>query len=164
MVRASDVSRWTFSYAEFRTATGLSKKEADRWVHAGVIQAGPAEGGRRAYSFASIFEGLIAKQLADFSSRELLPQTMAALRRCLQDEKITMAKIEPNTSGPRRYVQVYTRRSQEIMPGGGVRGVASYVKLYDPSAIAIGKAVFVVVDLTLVALLTWNAIRDLLPG
>jgi hypothetical protein len=164
MVRTSNISRWTFSYAQFRAATELSKKEADRWVQTGVIQAGPAEGRGRAYSFESIFEGLIAKQLADFSSRELLPQTMSALRKCLQEEKITMAKIEPNTSGPRLCVQIYTRRSQEIMPGGGVRGVVSYVKLYGPSATAIGKAVFVVVDLTLVALLTWNAIRGLLPG
>src|ERR1700730_4065303 len=164
MVRASDIAPWPFSYAQFRAATELSNKEADGWVQAGVIQAGPAQGHRRSYSFESIFEGIIAKQLADFSSRELLPQTMAALRQCLQDAKIAVAKIEPNTSGPRQRLQVYTRRSQEIMPGGGIRGVVSYVKLYDPSATAIGKAVFVVVDLTLVALLTWNAIRNLLPG
>jgi hypothetical protein len=102
--------------------------------------------------------------LADFSSRELLPQTMAALRKCLQDAKIVVAKIEPNPAAPHRRVQVYTRRSREIMPGSGIRGVVSYVKLYDPSATEIGKAVFVVVDLTLVALLTWNVIRSMLPG
>jgi len=164
MVRASDVSQWTFSYAEFRAATELSKKEADRWVQAGVIQAGPAEGRRRQYRFESIFEGIVAKQLADFSSRELLPQTMAALRQCCRDEKLVPAKIEPNPAGPHRYVQVYTRRSEEIMPGGGIRGVVSYVKPYDPSARVIGKAVFVVVDLTLVAVQAWNAVRSLLPG
>ena len=61
-------------------------------------------------------------------------------------------------------LQVYTRRSREITPGGGVRGVVSYVKLYDRSATEIGKAVFVVVDLTLVAVQAWAAIRSLLPG
>ena len=77
----------SFTYAEFRTATGLTKKEADGWVQAGVIQAGPADGHRREYRFGSIFEGIIAKQLADFSSRELLPQTMAALRAFLLNQK-----------------------------------------------------------------------------
>ena len=46
----------SFTYAEFRTATGLTKKEADGWVQAGVIQAGPADGHRREYRFESTFE------------------------------------------------------------------------------------------------------------
>jgi len=156
-----DISKRSYTYAEFRAATELSKKEADRWVQAGVIQAGPADGHRRDYYFDSIFEGIIAKQLADFSSRELLPKTMEALRACLKRDGIRPARIEPNPGRPRLLLQVYTRRSQEVMLGGGVRGVISYVKLYDPASKEIGKSVFVVVDLTLVALETWNAITRL---
>jgi len=157
----TDISKRSYTYAEFRAATELSKKEADRWVQAGVIQAGPADGHRREYFFDSIFEGIIAKQLADFSSRELLPKTMEALRSCLKRDGIRPASIEENPGGPRLRVQVYSRRSQEVMLGGGVRGVISYVKRYDPASTDIGRSVYVVVDLTLVALETRTAIGHL---
>jgi hypothetical protein len=151
----------TFTYAEFRAATGLTKKEADGWVRAGVIQADPANGHRREYRFESIFEGLIAKQLADFSSRELLPKTMAELRAFLAREKVSPAKLAVDPEGPHQLVKIYTRKSQELMPGGGVRGVVSYIDWYEPASIKIAKAVYVVVDLTLVMLEARTAISHL---
>src|ERR1700752_4451454 len=93
MEQTHNIAHRRFSYGQFRTAAGLSKKEADNWVKAGVIAAGPANGHRREYHFESIFEGIIAKQLADFSSRELLPKTMAALRTSLKREGIEPTKI-----------------------------------------------------------------------
>src|SRR6266481_4035640 len=135
-----------FTYAEFRAATGLTKKEADGWVQAGVIQAGPANGHRREYRFDSIFEGLIAKQLADFSSRELLPKTMAELRAFLARERVSLAKLAIDPEGAHQLVKIYTRKSQELMPGGGVRGVVGYVDWYQPASNKIAKAVYVVVD------------------
>jgi hypothetical protein len=152
----------TYTYAEFRQATGLTKKEADGWVQAGVIQAGPADGHRREYRYASIFEGIIAKQLADFSSRELLPKTMAALRVFLMDHSVSPTKVLDG-SDAHRLMRIYTRRSQELMPGGGVRGVISYIDWYDPTSARIGKAVYVVVDLRLVVLEALNALAHLPP-
>ena len=162
--QSSDISGRSFSYAEFRRATALSKKEADHWVQTGVIQAGAADGHRRQYRFESIFEGIIAKQLADFSSRELLPQTMAALRKFFKDERINVAKLPVSPRGPRQLVQIYTQRSAEIMPGGGVRGVISYVRRYEPGSGESGKAVFLTVDLGQAALTAMEAIRSLPPG
>src|SRR6266436_4218842 len=107
-----------FTYAEFRAATGLTKKAAD--------------GHRREYRFGSIFEGIIAKQLADFSSRELLPKTMAELRAFLAREKVSPAKLAIDPEGAHQLVKIYTRKSQELMPGGGVRGVVSYLDWYEP--------------------------------
>ena len=153
-----------FSYGQFRRAAGLSKKEADNWVKAGVVQAGPVNGHRREYRYESIFEGIIAKQLADFSSRELLPKTMAALRTSLQQEGIEITRIPNQPGGRRRLIRIYTRVSKEIMAGGGVRGVITYVGLYDPSSKATGKSVFVVVDLTLVAEEAIAAICQLPPS
>jgi hypothetical protein len=164
MVQQANMRGRTFSYAEFRAATGLSKKEADGWVQAGVIQAEPANGHRRRYRFESIFEGIIAKQLADFSSRELLPKTMAALREFLRREGITIANIRLDLSEPRLLLQIYTRVSKEVEAGGGVRGVVSYVRRYEPLPHEIGRAVFLIVDLTLVALEAQRAIGDLPPA
>jgi hypothetical protein len=151
----------SFSYAEFRAATELSKKEADGWVQAGVIQAGPAAGHRREYWFESIFEGIIAKQLADFSSRELLPRTMAELRAFLVRENMSMAKLLSDPSRPHRLLKIYTRKSRELMPGGGVRGVVTYIDWYEPRSPKVAKSVYLVVDLTLVALETQSAIAHL---
>jgi transposase len=150
----------SFTYAEFRRATGLTKKEADRWVQAGVIQAGPAAGHRREYRYESIFEGLIAKQLADFSSRELLPKTMVALRAFLMNQRVSLTRVLDD-SDAHRLVKIYTRRSKELMPGGGVRGVVSYIDWYDPTSAMIGKAVYVVVDLRLVILEALTAVAHL---
>ena len=153
----------SFTYAEFRTATGLTKKEADGWVQAGVIQAGPADGHRREYRFESIFEGIIAKQLADFSSRELLPKTMAALRAFLMNQKVSLTKV-PTGSDKHRLLKIHTQRSKELMPGGGVRGVISYIDWYDPTSEKIAKAVYVVVDLRLAVLEALTALAHLPPA
>ena len=151
----------TYSYAEFRAATGLTKREADTWVQAGVIQAGPANGHRREYSFESIFEGIIAKQLADFSSRELLPQAMAGLRAFLAAHEISPARLAVSPEGPHRLIKIYNRRSEEIMPGKGVRGVLAYIDWYKPESKGISKAVYVVVDLTLIMIEAVYAVRHL---
>jgi hypothetical protein len=157
MVLGNDI----YSYAEFRKATGLTKREADTWVQAGIIQAGPANGHRREYRFESVFEGIIAKQLADFSSRELLPQTMMELRNFLEAQGIFPARLAVSPEGPHRLIKVYNRRSREIMPGKGVRGVLVYIDWYDPESKKIGKAVYVVVDLTLIMIETMDAVRHL---
>jgi hypothetical protein len=154
----------SFTYAEFRIATGLTKKEADRWVMAGVIQAGPADGHRREYRFESVFEGLIAKQLADFSSRELLPKTMDELRAFFAREKLSPLKLAVNPEGPHQLVRIYTRKSHELKPGGGVRGVISYIDWYDPASTKIAKAVYMVVDLTLIKLEALHATQHLPPN
>jgi hypothetical protein len=165
MIQEANLRGRSFSYAEFREATGLSKKEADNWVQAGVIRAGPANGHRRRYRFESIFDGIIARQLADFSSRELLGNMMDGLHRFLTQENINPAEISLNPAGQRALVQIYTRKSDEVMAGGGVRGVVSYVRRYPPPrANEIGRSVFVVVDLTLVTLEAYSAIGRLPPA
>jgi hypothetical protein len=161
MERATNIRFRDFSYGQFRVAAGLSKKEADGWVQAGVIAVEPANGHRRRYGLEAIVEGRIAKQVADFSSRELLPKTMAALRDFLHQEKISLTRISPNPSEPHQLLKIYTRRSAEIVPGGGVRGVVGYVSRYEPSTEAIGKAVFLVIDLTLIVLETLTVIGHL---
>jgi hypothetical protein len=97
-------------------------------------------------------EGAIAKGLADFASRELLENMMKSLREFLANEGIRFHEISFNPAGTRLLVQIYSQISKELMPGGGVRGVVTYVKRYDPSSEWIGKSVLVVVDLTIVAL------------
>ena len=164
MAQTTHIRGRSFSYAEFREATGLSKKEADNWVQAGVIRAEPANGHRRRYRFDSIFDGIIARQLADFSSRELLGNMMDGLHRFLAHERMNPAEIPPNPAGPRELVQIYTRKSAEVMAGGGVRGVVSYVRRYSPRPNEIGPAVFLIVDLTLVALEAQRGIGDLPPA
>ena len=136
-----------YSYAEFRAVTGLTKKEADWWVKTGVIRAEMMPNGKRRYWFDSIVEGMIARQLADFSSRTLLPNMMAALRDFLASEKVDLKTVEPNPAAAKLLIQLYTRDSQEVMAGGGVRGVITYVKRFDPKSRAIGKTVFLIVDL-----------------
>jgi hypothetical protein len=140
-----------FSYKEFREKAGLTKKEADHWTRTGVVSAGiNSTGRRRVYGFESIVEGIIAKQLADFASRKLLGNMMDSLRRHLKDSQRTFSNIPTNPSRSRLLIQIYTRRSREILPGGGVRGVITYVKDFDPSpSHQMGKGVFLVVDLTL---------------
>jgi hypothetical protein len=153
-----------FSYVEFRRVTGLSKREADKWVQHGLIQAElSATGRRRLYRQESLLEGIIAKQLADFASRELLLNMMTSLREFFMREEITLTNIPLDPQGSqRRRVQLYTQRSGEIVPGLGVRGVITYVKWYEPSSPWIGKGVYLVVDLTVTALAAKGAI-DLLP-
>ena len=162
----SDIRTRSFTYAEFRAVSGLSKKEADGWVQAGVIQAGAASGHRREYRFESIFEGIVARQLADFSSRELLPRTMAALRDFLMRERVTPARISPDLNKPRLLVKIHARKSKELMAGGGVRGVVSYVEWYKYEAISpwLGPSVYVLVDLTAVVAEAGSAIADLPSG
>ena len=157
--KQTDIRGKVLSYREFRAATGLSKKEADGWVSSGLIRAELASNGRRRlYRLDSVVEGLIAKQLADFSSRTLLPTLMNALRQYLRKEKIDLMKLEPNPSAPKILIQLYTRRSKEIMPGGGLRGVIAYVGTFDPESNFIGKNVYLIVDLISVVVQAWSNI------
>jgi hypothetical protein len=141
-----------FSYLQFRQVTGLSKKEADTWVQEGIIIASlNADGHRRLYTQRSLMEGSIAKELADFSSRELLRPMMEQFRRFIQRERIDLARVDPDYMRDHLLVKVYTRKSQEVVPGRGVRGVVAYVDRFDPNAKMIGKSVYLIVDLTLIA-------------
>ena len=128
----------------------------------GLIRADLASNGRRRlYRFDSVVEGLIAKQLADFSSRTLLPIMMAAFRQHLRDTKIDLMKLPPNPRAPKILIQLYTRKSKEIMPGGGLRGVIAYVDRFDPTSKFIGKNVYLIVDLIGVVIEAWHNIWDL---
>jgi hypothetical protein len=137
----------TFSYAEFRKVAELTKKEADGWTKSGVIRAELMPNGKRHYRFESIVEGLIAKQLADFSSRMLLPNMMEELRKFLKSERIDLLELDLNRAAEKVLLQLSTQHSKEVMAGGGVRGVITYVRLFDPKSKWIGKAVFLIVDL-----------------
>ena len=157
--KQTDIRGKVLSYREFRQATGLSKKEADGWVSNGLIRAELASNGRRRlYRLDSVVEGLIAKQVADFSSRTLLPTLMAGFRQYLVDNKIDLMKLDPNPSAPKILIQLYTRRSKEIMPGGGLRGVIAYVGTFDPKSKFIGKNVYLIVDLISVVVQAWSNI------
>jgi len=158
--KQTDVRKLVLSYREFREATGLSKKEADSWVKNGLIRAELASNGRRRlYRPDSVIEGLIAKQLADFSSRTLLPTMMAAFRQYLEDNKIDLMKLEPNPRAHKILIQLYTRKSKEIMPGGGLRGAIAYVGRFDPKDT--GKSVYLIIDLIGVAIEAWSNIGSL---
>src|SRR5271156_3593815 len=110
MKAVSSLVRQTFSYKELRAVAGLSKKEADKWVQSGVIRSELPRGHRRrVYSFESLVDGSIAKQLADFSSRELLPKMMDKLRDHLKQQKINLRDFDPAQDHQRELVQIYTR-------------------------------------------------------
>src|SRR5258708_31983345 len=95
--KQTDLRRRVLSYREFKEATGLSKKEADSWVKNGLIRAELASNGRRRlYRLDSVIDGLIAKQLADFSSRTLLPTMMTAFHQHLREQKIDLMKLVPD--------------------------------------------------------------------
>lgn len=155
-----DSKNKVLSYRKFREVTGLSKKEADSWVKNGLIRADLSSNGRRRlYRPDSVIEGLIVKQLADFSSRKLLPTMMAALRLHLEKQKIDLMKLEPNPKAPKKIlIKLYTRKSEEIMPGGGLRGVVAYVGGFDPTSTSMGKNVYLIVDLTGVVVEAWTNI------
>ena len=156
--KQTDLRRRVLSYREFREVTGLSKKEADGWVKNELIRADlTSNGRRRLYRLDSVVEGLIAKQLADFSSRMLLPIMMIALRKYLADNKIDLMKLEPNPDPKAKIlIQLYTRRSKAIEPGGGLRGVIAYVGRFDPESKFIGKNVYLIVDLMGVVIEAWH--------
>jgi hypothetical protein len=155
--KQTDLRRRDLSYREFREVTGLTKKEADGWVKHGLIRAELASNGRRRlYRLDSVVEGLIAKQLADFSSRMLLPIMIAAFRKYLVDNKIDLMKLEPDPNAEKILIQLYTRRSKEIMPGGGLRGVIAYVGTFDPESKFIGKNVYLIIDLIGVFIQAWE--------
>ena len=158
LLTQSYIKKLVFSYRKFREVTGLSKKEADSWVKNGLIRADLASNGRRRlYRLDSVIEGLIAKQLADFSSRQLLPTMMAAFRQHLEEQKIDLMKLEPNPSAPKILIMLYTRISKEIMPGGGLRGVVAYVDRFDPTSKLMGrKNVYLIVDLIGVVIEAWS--------
>ena len=144
-----DSKNKVLSYRKFREVTGLSKKEADSWVKNGLIRAALSSNGRRRlYRLDSVIQGIIVKQLADFSSRKLLPTMMAALRLHLEKQKVDLMKLEPNPKAPKILIKLYTRKSKEIMPGGGLRGVIAYVGGFDPTSTSMGKNVYLIVDLT----------------
>jgi hypothetical protein len=161
-MRAKSGSRKrTFSYAQFRQITDLSKKEADGWVSRGIIRADlSGDGRRRIYDYNSLMEGNIAKQVADFASRQLLQRMMEGFHKFVDTEKLNLEEIGP--IGERRLVKLYTRKSKESLPGGGVRGVIPYVLWFDPSDITrVQKGVFLVVDLTEMALEVMQALQHL---
>jgi hypothetical protein len=152
-----------YSYKQFRQVTGLSKKEADSWVQKGIVTANRfADGRRNTYTLDSMVEGEVAKQLADFASRELLVQMMKQLRNCLAYEKVSYDGISVDLKQPHFLVRIHTQKSKEILPGGGVRGIVAVVRRYEPSSEGIQKSVFVVVDLTLTMLLVRAAIAKTL--
>jgi hypothetical protein len=151
----------TFSYAQFREVAGLSKKEADGWTKSGVVRAELMPNGKRRYRFDSIVEGLIARQLADFSSRLLLRKMMEGLRGFLKLESIDLFKLDPNPAAGKILVQLYTRLSKEVMAGGGVRGVITYVTRFDPNSKSISKTVFLMVDLSGIVLAAHDGIARL---
>jgi hypothetical protein len=115
-----------------------------------------SNGRRRLYRLDSVVEGLIAKQLADFSSRTLLAIMMTALRKYLVDNKIDLMKLEPDPNAEKILIQIYTRRSKEVMPGGGLRGVIAYVGTFDPKSKFIGKNVYLIIDLIGVIIEAWQ--------
>ncbi len=156
----SDRSR-AFSYAQFREVAKLTKKEADGWTKSGVIRAELMPNGKRRYRFDAIVEGIIAKQLADFSSRLLLPNMMEALRKFLRSEKIDLVGLDPSPTARKVLVQLYTHHSKEVMAGGGVRGVLTYVTRFDANSTWIGKTVFLIVDLRGVVLAARTGIERL---
>lgn len=158
---ARHVRTLTFTYAEFRHLTELTKKEADSWVKNGVIRSEMMPNQRRRYRFDSAVEGIIAKQLADFSSRTLLPNMMETLRKFLKSKKIDLMKVDPLPGAPRLLIKLYTRNSDEMVAGGGVRGVTIFVGEFQPESEAIGKTVFLVVNLNGVVLETLTRIAQL---
>ena len=160
-VKQTDVRNFVLSYREFREVTRLTKKEADSWVKNGLIRAELAPNGRRRlYRLDSVIEGLIAKQLADFSSRTVLPTMMAAFRQHLTEEKIDLMKIPPDPAAPKILIRLYTRKSKD--PAYGLRGVIAYVGRFDPRSELIGKNVYLIVDLIGVVIEAWSKIRSML--
>jgi hypothetical protein len=151
----------TYSYAEFRALADLTKKEADGWTKSGVIRAELMPNGKRRYGFNSIVEGIIAKQLADFSSRTLLPNMMEELRKFLKSEKIDLVRLDPDPAAGKLLVQLYTRHSKEVMAGGGVRGVLTYARRFDPRSGSIAKTVFLIIELGAVVLAARTGIERL---
>jgi len=162
VIRTGKVQNWLFTYSEFRKATGLSKKEADSWVRDGIVVAERAANGRRRlYTLESLMEGNIARKLADFSSRELLSKMMDAFREYVARERISLAKVSPDLNEKRQLVKLYTLKSEELSPGGGVRGVIACVGRYEPRPHWIEQSVFLVVDLNLVAATVLTEISQL---
>lgn len=161
METAHHVRTLIFTYAEFRRVTELTKKEADSWVKNGVIRSEMMPNQRRRYQFVSVVEGIIAKQLADFSSRTLLPNMMDTLRKFLKSKKINLMKIDPHPGAPKILIKLYTRSSNEVVAGGGVRGVTIFVGEFQPESEAIGKTVFLVVNLNGVVLEALTRIAQL---
>lgn len=144
----TDIRNRIFTYSEFRELTELTKKEADNWVKNGVIGAEMMPNQKRRYRFDSVVEGIIAKQLADFSSRMLLLNMMDGLRRFLRSKNIYLLKFGYDPNVPRVLVKLYTRYSREFTAGGGVRGVVTVVGEFDPESKAVGKSIFLVVDIS----------------
>jgi hypothetical protein len=158
---ARHVRTLIFTYAEFRHLTELTKKEADNWVKNGVIRSEMMPNQRRRYRFDSVVEGIIAKQLADFSSRTLLQKMMETMRKFLKSKNIDLMKVEPHPRASNLLITLYTRNSDEIVAGGGVRGVTIFVGEFQPESKAIGKTVFLVVNLNGVVLETLTRILQL---
>jgi hypothetical protein len=146
----------TFTYRQFCELTGLSKKEVDTWVRSGLIKTGRHPNGRwRIYRMESVFEGFIAKRLADFSSRELLLDMMNALRGYLDTREITPADLHQR---PCELLMIATRKTTKLKAGGGVRGVEPQVTPFYPSSKPGTEPVFVVIDLGATDRQIWEAI------
>jgi hypothetical protein len=128
-------------------------------VQEGIVAASLTEDGRRRlYTLRSLMEGSIAKELADFSSRELLKPMMEQFRNFVHREKIDLAEVDPDYTGEHLLVKVYTRKSKAVAAGKGVRGVVAYVDWFDSNFKMVGKSVYLIVDLTLIAVEVNNEI------
>jgi DNA-binding transcriptional MerR regulator len=162
-MRTRRIEHLTFSYERFRQAAGLSKKEADSWTSRGLIRS-ERETRRRIYSADSVLDGIVAKRLADFSSRKLLELMMESLHEYLAKRHIKTHKISMDPSKPHIMVRIDTQRSDEMVPGYGVRGVITSASEFDPSSSEIGAGVFLVVDLTMCLLAAAHGIAEARRG
>ena len=87
---------------------------------------------------------------------------MTALRKYLADNKIDLMKLDPNPDPKAKIlIQLYTRRSKAIEPGGGLRGVIATVGRFDPESKFMGKNVYLIVDLMGVVIEAWHKTWDL---
>ena len=85
---------------------------------------------------------------------------MKGFHKFVDREKLNSDSIKP--VGEPRLVKLYTRKSNEIMPGGGVRGVIPYVSCFDPAqSDTVQKGVFLVIDLTEMALEVFTGVQHL---
>lgn len=99
-------------------------------------------------------EGPIAKQLADLSSRKLLPTMMAAFREHLEEQKIDLMKLEPNPRAPKILIMLYTRISKEIIPMVASEE-SSRMLVVSIRPNSLGRNVYLVVDLIGVVIEAW---------
>jgi DNA-binding transcriptional MerR regulator len=147
-MREQPLGQAEFSYGEIRAAAGLSKKEADAWAARGVIRSRmDANGHRRIYNLQSLTDALLAKRLADFSSRELLDPMLDAIRAFLDRHGADVTDDFSPLPARKKLLQVHANHSREILPGGGVRGIIPVVAWFNPEEGFRSYGAMLVVDL-----------------